>query len=125
MENILVFGHKSPDTDSVTSAIVMAEFEKKLGNQAEACVLGKLNKETKFIFDFLGIEEPRYIERVEDEQKIILVDHNEAKQSIDNRENAVILKVIDHHAIDFKISYPILYRAEPVRMYCNSSLQNV
>ena len=117
MEKVLVFGHKSPDTDSVTSAIVMAEFEKKLGNNAEACVLGKLNKETKYIFNYLGIEEPRYIEKVEDGQKIILVDHNEEKQSVENRENAVILKVVDHHTMDFKVGYPIYYIAEPVRMY--------
>ena len=120
MENILVFGHKSPDTDSVTSAIVMAEFEKKLGNKAEACVLGKLNKETKFVFNYLGIEEPKYIEKVEDGQKVILVDHNEEKQSVENRENAEIVKVVDHHTMDFKVSYTIFYHAEPVRMYCNS-----
>lgn len=114
MSKILVFGHKSPDTDSVTSAIVMAEFEKKLGNDAEACVLGKLNKETKYIFDYLGIDEPKYIEKVEDGQEIILVDHNEEKQSVENRNNAIILKVIDHHTMDFKIGYPIFYYAEPV-----------
>ena len=51
MDEILVFGHKSPDTDSVTSAIVMAELEKKLGNNACACVLGKLNKETEYVFN--------------------------------------------------------------------------
>lgn len=117
MEEILVFGHKSPDTDSVTSAIVMAEFEKKMGNNAKACMLGKLNKETKYVLDYLGIEAPEYIEKVEDGQKVILVDHNEAAQSVENRENANILKVIDHHTMDFKVSYPIFYRAEPVRMY--------
>lgn len=114
MEEILVFGHKSPDTDTVTSALVMAEFERKLGNNARACVLGKLNKETEYVFNYLGIEKPEIIEKVEDGQKIILVDHNEAKQSVDNRENANILKVIDHHTMDFEVSHPIYYRAEPV-----------
>lgn len=114
MEEILVFGHKSPDTDTVTSALVMAEFERKLGNNARACVLGKLNKETEYVFNYLGIEKPEIMEKVEDGQKIILVDHNEAKQSVDNRENANILKVIDHHTMDFEVSHPIYYRAEPV-----------
>ena len=119
MEEILVFGHKSPDTDSVTSAIVMANFENKLGNNARACVLGKLNKETKYIFDYLKIDEPALLERVEDGQKVILVDHNEDAQSVDNRDNAKILKVIDHHRIcGFKTAEPLYYRAEPVRMYC-------
>ena len=122
MNEILVFGHKSPDTDSVTSAIVMAEFEKKLGNNAKACVLGKLNKETKYVFDFLGIDEPEMLEKVEDGQKVILVDHNEEKQSVENRENAEILKVVDHHKIDFNVAYPLTYIAKPFRMHCNSSL---
>lgn len=115
MEEILVFGHKSPDTDSVTSAIVMAEFEKKMGkNVVRPCVLGNLNKETEYVFDYLKIEKPELIESVEEGKKIILVDHNEAKQSVDNREKANILKIIDHHSIDFKTSNPIYYRAEPV-----------
>ena len=126
MNEILVFGHKSPDTDSVTSAIVMAEFEKKLGNNAKACILGKINKETEYVFNYLNIQEPEILERVEDGQEIILVDHNEEKQSVDNRENAKILKVIDHHRIcGISTNEPLYYRAEPVRMYCNSTLQNV
>jgi len=32
MEEIFIFGHKSPDTDSITSSIVMEHLEKKLGN---------------------------------------------------------------------------------------------
>ena len=115
MNKILVFGHKSPDTDSVTSAIVMANLEKMLGNEnVEACVLGKLNKETKYVFDYLGINEPKYIETLEDGQEVILVDHNEFKQSCDGIENAKILKVIDHHTMDFKVGYQLFYHAEPV-----------
>ncbi len=120
MDKILVFGHKNPDTDSVTSAIVMAEFEKKLGNDAKAYVLGKLNKETKYVLNYLHMEQPELLESVEDGQKVILVDHNEIKQSVENRENAKILKVVDHHRIcDILTAEPLYYRAEPVRMYSN------
>lgn len=115
MDKVLVFGHKSPDTDSVTSAIVMENLEKKLGNDnVEACVLGKLNKETKFVFDYLKLEEPKYIDKIENEQKVILVDHNEFKQSVEGIESAKILKVVDHHTMDFKVSYQVYYHAEPV-----------
>lgn len=115
MDKILVFGHKSPDTDSVTSAIVMANLERMLGNEnVEACVLGKLNKETRYVFDYLGIDEPKYIETLEDGQEVILVDHNEFKQSCDGIENAKILKVIDHHTMDFKVGYQLFYHTEPV-----------
>ena len=109
MGKILVFGHKSPDTDSVTSAIVMTNLERKLGNEdVYACVLGKLNKETKYIFDYLNIDEPELLEKIEDGQEVILVDHNEFKQSVAGIENAKILKVVDHHRICG------LNRAEPV-----------
>lgn len=115
MEEILVFGHKSPDTDSITSAIVMANLENKLGGNAKACVLGKLNKETKYVFNYLGIDEPEYLEKIEDEQSVILVDHNEFKQSVDGIEKAKIKKVVDHHRIcGLKTAEPLYYRAEPV-----------
>lgn len=116
MGKILVFGHKSPDTDSVTSAIVMTNLERKLGNEdVYACVLGKLNKETKYIFDYLNIDEPELLEKIEDGQEVILVDHNEFKQSVDGIENAKILKVVDHHRIcGLNTAEPLYYRAEPV-----------
>lgn len=114
MNNILVFGHKSPDTDTITSSVVMANLEKMLGNDAIACRLGNLNKETKFVFDYLGMEEPKLIEKVEKGQNVILVDHNESKQSADGINEANILKVVDHHSIDFKTGYPLFYHAEPV-----------
>lgn len=115
MDKVLIFGHKSPDTDSVTSAIVMADLENKLGKDAKACVLGKLNKETKYVFDYLKIDEPEYIEKIDAGQPVILVDHNEFKQSVDGIEDAKILKVIDHHRIcGLKTSEPLYYRAEPV-----------
>lgn len=114
MNNILVFGHKSPDTDTITSSVVMANLEKMLGNDAIACRLGNFNKETKFVFDYLGMEEPKLIEKVEKGQNVILVDHNESKQSADGINEANILKVVDHHSIDFKTGYPLFYHAEPV-----------
>ena len=114
MEKTLIFGHKNPDTDSITSSLVMANFETKLGNNVEACRLGNLNKETEYVLNYLGIEAPRLIENIEDGQNVILVDHNSPKESVDNLENANILKVVDHHKLALETSYPLFYRAEPV-----------
>ena len=44
MEEILVFGHKSPDTDSICSSIAMANLRKKQGFNIIPCRLGELNK---------------------------------------------------------------------------------
>ena len=30
--NVLIFGHKSPDTDTIMSSMIMENLEKKLGN---------------------------------------------------------------------------------------------
>ena len=110
----LVFGHKNPDTDTIMSAMVMANLENKLGNNAKAVRLGNVNKETEYVFKFLGIEQPEFIEDIADGQDIILVDHNEATQSVNNLSNANVKKIVDHHAINFTTSNPVYYRAEPV-----------
>ena len=82
MEKIFIFGHTNPDTDSITSSIVLENLEKKLGNaNAKAYKLGKINKETEYVLNYLNIEAPELIERVEEGQKVILVDHNSFTQS--------------------------------------------
>ena len=118
MENLfnetLVFGHKNPDTDAIMSAMVMANLENELGNNAKAVRLGNINKETEYVFNYLGIEKPELIEDIADGQSIILVDHNESTQSVNNLANAKVKKIVDHHAINFATSAPLYYRAEPV-----------
>ena len=115
MGKTYIFGHKNPDTDSITSSLVMAEFEKGLGNtDVVACRLGNINKETEYVLKELGVEAPTFIEQVEDGANVILVDHNSPKESIENLENVNILKIVDHHKIAIETSYPLFYRAEPV-----------
>lgn len=115
MEKTYIFGHKNPDTDSITSSLVMTNFENKLGNtSAVACRLGNVNKETEYVLNYLGIKAPELIEMVEDGANVILVDHNSTKESIDNLDKVNILKVVDHHKIALETSYPLFYRAEAV-----------
>ena len=54
-KEILIFGHKNPDTDTICSAIVMADFQEKLGKEVKAVRLGEINKETKGLFIFQAI----------------------------------------------------------------------
>ena len=114
-DKVLVFGHKSPDTDSICSSLVMEKFDKNLGLDIEAVRLGNVNKETKYVLDYLGISAPRLIQNVEEGQRVVLVDHNEFHQSADGIENAIIETVVDHHRIaNFQTKDPLYYRAEPV-----------
>lgn len=115
MGKTYIFGHKNPDTDSITSSLVMADFERKMGNSdVVACRLGNINKETEYVLKHLGIEAPELIEKVEDGSNVILVDHNSPSESIENLDNVNIVKVVDHHKIVLSTSYPLYYRAEPV-----------
>jgi manganese-dependent inorganic pyrophosphatase len=79
MDKILVFGHKSPDTDSIMSALIMEDLERKLclNDNAVACRLGEINKETKYALNYFKVEAPMYLEAVEEGTEVILVDHNE------------------------------------------------
>ena len=115
MEEMIVFGHKSPDTDTICSAIVMSDLQKRLGKNVKAVRLGELNKETEFALNYLNVEKPELVEELVEGQQVILVDHNEFAQSAKNIENAKIRMVVDHHRIcDFQTAEPVFYRAEPV-----------
>ena len=60
MEKIIVFGHKSPDTDTICSSLVMADLQTKIrGEEVEACRLGELNEETKYALKYFNIDAPR------------------------------------------------------------------
>lgn len=114
-QNILIFGHKNPDTDSICSSILKERLNKKKGiKESKAVRLGELNKETRYVLENLGIEIPEMIEKVEEDQKVILVDHNEFNQSVQGIEKSNILEVIDHHRIDdFRTEKPIYFTTKP------------
>lgn len=64
MQHIYIFGHKRPDTDTVTSSIALAELKKSLGIKAEPYVLGNINNETKFVLKYFKVKEPKYLNDV-------------------------------------------------------------
>ncbi|MCF0154432.1 MAG: manganese-dependent inorganic pyrophosphatase [Veillonella sp.] len=119
MSKIFVTGHKSPDTDSICSAISYANLKKQLGFDAQAICAGPANKETQFALKYFGFEQPQIVtnfsEVVKEGDSVILVDHNESKQIIDGHENVEIVEVVDHHRFgDFETAAPIMIRVEPV-----------
>ncbi|WP_077596197.1 manganese-dependent inorganic pyrophosphatase [Oceanobacillus kimchii] len=123
MVKTLIFGHKNPDTDTICSSIAYADLKTKRGYDVTPVRLGEVNKETQFALDQFNIKAPELIERVEDGAEVILVDHNEFQQSVDNIENATIREVIDHHRIsNFETKEPLYFRAEPVG--CTATILN-
>ncbi|MFT8322871.1 MAG: manganese-dependent inorganic pyrophosphatase [Bacillus sp. (in: firmicutes)] len=124
MGKVLIFGHKNPDTDTVCSAIAYADLKKSLGMDAEPVRLGEVNGETEFALAYFKTEAPRYIEKAATEaESVILVDHNEFQQSVEDIKEVHILEVIDHHRIaNFETSDPLFYRCEPVG--CTATILN-
>ena len=100
----------------------MADLQTKIrGKKVTPCRLGEINEETKFALKKFNAEAPKFIEKVEEGQKVILVDHNEFSQSVEGIENAKIEAVVDHHRINnFETSEPLFYYAQPVG--CTSTI---
>ncbi|WP_175990220.1 manganese-dependent inorganic pyrophosphatase [Bacillus sp. Marseille-Q1617] len=124
MSKTLIFGHKNPDTDTITSALVYADLKSKIGMDVEPVRLGEVNGETQYALDYFKVEAPRLVETVANEtDTVILVDHNERQQSADDIEKVRVLEVIDHHRIaNFETADPLYYRAEPVG--CTATILN-
>ncbi|WP_436861164.1 manganese-dependent inorganic pyrophosphatase [Staphylococcus caeli] len=116
MAKTYIFGHKNPDTDAISSAIIMADFEQQTGNhEAKAYRLGEVGPETQYALDYFNISAPELLNDDLSDQNVILVDHNEFQQSADSIADATVQHVIDHHRIaNFETAAPLFYRAEPV-----------
>lgn len=114
-------GHKNPDTDSILSAILVSRFGKKMFNlDIMATRAGEINNETKYILRLLKIKKPELLERIRDEN-VIIVDTTEPSQIADGLTEDNLLAIIDHHNLGgLKSSKPVYCRVEP--MGCTSSI---
>ncbi|MCR4644762.1 MAG: DHH family phosphoesterase [Oscillospiraceae bacterium] len=93
---ILVTGHKSPDTDTVSSSMAYAALLRELGYDARPVVLGSINSETQYVLDAAGAEVPELLEDAAG-CNMLLVDHSEYTQSAEGMQDANIIGIIDHH----------------------------
>lgn len=59
-----IFGHKSPDTDTVCSSIALSYLKNELGDKTVPKVLGNINNETKFVLDYFKVAVPSYLNDV-------------------------------------------------------------
>ena len=105
-----IVGHKNPDTDSVISAIA---YSKYLGDGYIPAVSGEINNETKFILEKFGVSKPILLSNIGDDDKVILVDHNETSQMSDVVKNDKIIEIIDHHKVNISLGSPIYITTGP------------
>ena len=64
MNETYIFGHKNPDTDSVTSAISLSYLKYKQGIYAEPKILGTVNQETMYALNKFNLKIPKYLNDV-------------------------------------------------------------
>ncbi|HWI55298.1 MAG TPA: putative manganese-dependent inorganic diphosphatase [Desulfobacteria bacterium] len=58
---IYIVGHKNPDTDSICAAVAYANLKSELGYMVIPCRAGEMNRETSFVLDYFGIEQPPHL----------------------------------------------------------------
>ncbi|MEM8848953.1 MAG: manganese-dependent inorganic pyrophosphatase [Pseudomonadota bacterium] len=96
----LVFGHKSPDTDSTASPIAWAWYMKEvMGQDAKAVLLGEPNTEAAFMLDRWGLEKPEIIQDVAEDQPVVVVDTNNPAELPASIAKADLRQIIDHHKL--------------------------
>ena len=98
-ENLIYF--KTDDTlDTVRDAMAKSRFRSYPVVDATNKVVGSIS---------------RYHLISSKKKKLILVDHNERNQSIDDIDEAEIIEIIDHHRVaNILTTSPVFFRAEPV-----------
>jgi manganese-dependent inorganic pyrophosphatase len=79
-KEVIVIGHRNPDTDAITAALVYADFLRRMNMNAKAYRLGDLNNETKFVLKSAQVKEPDMLpDNVPEGSQVALVDHNESE----------------------------------------------
>ena len=95
----LVFGHKSPDTDSTGSPIIWAWYLNETGTPAKAVLLGEPNTEAAFVLKHWGLEKPAIISDVTADDKVVVVDTNNPAELPPSINDAKLQAIIDHHML--------------------------
>ena len=96
----LVFGHKSPDTDSTGSPIVWAWYLNEVkGEAAKPVLLGEPNTEAAFMLKRWNLDKPEIIGGVEAGTPVVIVDTNNPGELPANVNDANIAEIIDHHLL--------------------------
>jgi len=86
MPEVIIIGHKNPDSDSVCSAYAYAELKNLTDgkdNKYTPARCGNLNKQTRFIFDKFGLTTPKFVGDVYTKvcdvmtRKVVAIDAND------------------------------------------------
>ncbi|CAA6798827.1 MAG: Manganese-dependent inorganic pyrophosphatase (EC [uncultured Sulfurovum sp.] len=109
-----VFGHTTPDSDSIVGAHSLSYLKNQLGEDCIPTRQGEINPETAFILERFGFEKPMLKTNYAGEN-VYLIDFMESSQSPEDIAEATILGIVDHHKLgDLKTAGPLEMWVRPV-----------
>lgn len=98
--SIKVFGHKSPDIDTVCSSIAYAWYlSKKRSKSAKPYILGDINKETELLLKKFSINLPATLSSISAGEDVVVIDTNNKEELVEGIDQANIIEIIDHHKL--------------------------
>ncbi len=113
----LVFGHKSPDTDSTGSPIIWAWYLNQIkGVDAKPVLLGEPNTEAAFMLERWNLDKPEIVSDVAAGTPVVIVDTNNPAELPAGINDCDIQAIIDHHKLvgGLETAGPIDIRIEPL-----------
>ncbi len=109
-----IFGHTTPDSDSIIGAISLSYLRNKLGEESIPSRQGEINPETKFILDKFGFENP-ILKTTYSGDNVYLIDFMERSQAPEDIDSANIIGIVDHHKLgDLTTTKPLEMWVRPV-----------
>ncbi len=116
----LVFGHKSPDTDSTGSPIIWAWYLSDItGTPARAVLLGEPNTEAAFVLKHWDLPKPEIIKDVSATDTCWIVDTNNPAELPPSINDANVVGIIDHHLLvgGLKTKFPDQHHHPPFGLH--------
>jgi len=109
-----IFGHTTPDSDSIIGALSLTYLKNQLGEECVATRQGEISPETKFILDKFDGELP-VLKTSYANEKVYIVDTTDLALLSQDIKEATVLGVVDHHKLgDLTTSTPLECWIRPV-----------
>jgi len=102
-----IFGHTSPDSDSIVGAISLSYLKNQLGEDTIPTRQGEISPETEFILNKFNGTLPELKTSYAGEE-VYIVDFSDIAQAPEDIMEATILGIVDHHKLgDLTTSTPL------------------
>ena len=91
-------GHKTPDSDSIVSAIAMAYLKNTLGTKATPVRQGEINPESAYILEKFNLKTPE-LKTSFSGCDLFMTDYNNYAEGPDDLKDANLVGIVDHHKL--------------------------